>query len=206
MGVLIAKEVSGGDSGPVLRFARSRAAVRPVSMGPGQDTASLSRRPLHPRCERPSPGPRRVCSGRAASVRRRAIGVRPAPTSRDGAAAGRRLLHIQANRSARRSRCWSARCSWWTIGGQNPVETGRNPGQNPSGPESLFSAFCRQKADPAVRCGSACHAEGRGFESLQPLPGMPRPGVVEVAIPLGVFDERKHDGRMPRRRRGHHKK
>jgi hypothetical protein len=124
----------------------------------------------------------------------------------DGAAAGRRLLHIQANRSARRSRCWSARCSWWTIGGQNPVETGRNPGQNPSGPESLFSAFCRQKADPAVRCGSACHAEGRGFESLQPLPGMPRPGVVEVAIPLGVFDERKHDGRMPRRRRGHHKK
>jgi hypothetical protein len=41
-----------------------------VSMGTGQGTASLSRRSLSPRCERPCPGPRRASSGRPTSVSR----------------------------------------------------------------------------------------------------------------------------------------
>jgi hypothetical protein len=38
-------------------------------MGAGQDTASVSRRSLSPRCNRPSPGPRRARSGRRQGAR-----------------------------------------------------------------------------------------------------------------------------------------
>ena len=77
--------------------------------------------------------------------------------------------HHAMRQRAKRPRCSIGSVSWWTIGGRNPVEIGWNLGQSPSAPECSFISLCRQKADPAVRCRSACHAEGRGFESLRPL-------------------------------------
>ena len=58
-------------------LATSRAMVRLASMGTGQDTASLSRRWLSSRCERPTAAPPRACSGRGAGVSRSAA-VAPA--------------------------------------------------------------------------------------------------------------------------------
>jgi hypothetical protein len=80
------------------------------------------------------------------------------------------IADIQANRSAPGAvDAPSAADSRWTIGGQNPGETRRNPGQNPSGLNRSFGAICRGKSGPPGDSASACHAEGRGFESLQPL-------------------------------------
>ena len=77
--------------------------------------------------------------GRAASVRRRAVGVRPAPL-RDGAAAGRQLLMSRQPRRTR-SRCSIGPGSRWTIGGQNPGEARRNLGQDASGLNPRLSQF-----------------------------------------------------------------
>jgi hypothetical protein len=53
--------------------------------------------------------------------------------------------------------------SRWTIGGQNPAETRRHLGQNPSALEPFVSPICRQKAGTPVPCRSACHAEALWF-------------------------------------------
>jgi hypothetical protein len=77
--------------------------------------------------------------------------------------------HIHANRSeldaldAHRPRC--SVDNWWT----EPRRMRRNPAQDPSGLKRSFGGICRGKSGPPVASAPACHPEGRGFESLQPL-------------------------------------
>jgi hypothetical protein len=51
----------------------------------------------------------------------------------------------------------------------NPVETRRNPGKEPGVSAAQKWSLCRDKAGATEQSGPACHAEGRGFESHQPL-------------------------------------
>ena len=48
--------------------------------------------------------------------------------------------------------------------GQNPGETRRNPGQNPSGLNRSFGAIRRGKSGTPGDSASACHAEALGFD------------------------------------------
>ena len=105
-----------------------------------------------------------------ASARARAESVPlPHPVTGRGGACGRRCSSPGKPQRTRRSRRSIGPGSRWTIGGQNGGETRRNPGQNPSRLNRSFGTICRGKSGPPGDSASACHAEGRGFESLQPL-------------------------------------
>jgi hypothetical protein len=83
------------EADPLL--ARSRALVRPASKRTREDTASCSPPRLRPRCERPSTGPERACSGRRPSVSTD-DGSRSLPPANALPAADRdRLVHRDAD-------------------------------------------------------------------------------------------------------------
>jgi hypothetical protein len=56
-----------------------------------------------------------------------------------------------------------------TIRGHNPVETRRNLSKVQGVAAAQKWPICREKAAASAQLRSACHAEGRGFESHQPL-------------------------------------
>jgi hypothetical protein len=112
----------------VALVARSRALVRPASMGTGEETASRSR-PLSPECKRSSAGLRRACCGRgavvapsrhpAAAAARKWLPVAPGLRSYVGVggATGRLWLLFRLPRPLGREPVWGchriARAAWW---------------------------------------------------------------------------------------------
>ena len=91
----------------------------------------------------------------------------------------------------RRSRCSIGPGSRWTIGGQNPGETRRNPGQNPSGLNRSFGAICRESLARRVTLSLLAMQKVEGSSPFQPLRRTSCSYATDVAQGLlpGPFDD-----------------
>ena len=116
---------------------------------------------------------RDACWGRTSSERPPARDQTPSrshiPVTGRSGACGRRLL-ISGKPVAHQALSMLDRPgfsvnNWWT----EPRRNAEKSGTDPSGLNRSFGAICRGKSGPPGDSAHACHAEARGFESLQPL-------------------------------------